>query len=203
MLSFLSLFSIPVLAVIILIDYLGNDIPSKPLSKYRSSVFGPPSVACWKLATSSGVIASSQCMHGGHSLDGQVTLRSMPRHFVVGGARNGWIAWCSSPPSFLPINPWRMGVADAKNGRAPVPGEFSPAGAAGWLRNEASGAADNSRCFVLLVPAFADARRRAYATPSPQPPGWVRRSRRPGSPPSPAWLRPPGPAADRRGLGQE
>ena len=64
-----------------------------------------------------GVIASSQCMHGGHSLEGQVTLRSMPRHFVVGGARNGWIAWCSSPPSFLPINPWRMGVADAKNGR--------------------------------------------------------------------------------------
>ncbi|MGO2780390.1 hypothetical protein, partial [Glutamicibacter arilaitensis] len=34
LLSFLSLFSIPVLAVIILIDYLGNDIPSKPLSKY-------------------------------------------------------------------------------------------------------------------------------------------------------------------------
>lgn len=34
LLSFLSLFSIPVLAVIILIDYLGNDIPSKPLPKY-------------------------------------------------------------------------------------------------------------------------------------------------------------------------
>src|SRR5699024_5104331 len=97
------------------------------------------------------------------------------------------------PRLFYPSIRGEWGLLTPKMAGAPVPGEFSPAGAAGWLRNEASGAADNSRCFVLLVPAFADARRRAYATPSPQPPGWVRRSRRPGSPPSPAWLRPPGP----------